>query len=126
MRVGSFGSLHSIRLALTFVRIAVQEMAPEYLRGYGELPDEAVIELRGLCSELEGLLAGLERNLALGEDADLQGRLDRLQQTTREAELRRLLDRVVNEHDLAEFRSPPSISSKSWNPGNSRSRFSGV
>jgi GTP-binding protein EngB required for normal cell division len=101
-----FGSLHSIRVALTFVRIAVQEMAPEYLRGYGNLPDEAVIELRGLCSELEGLLAGLERNLALGEDADLQARLDRLQQTTREAELLRLLDGVVNEHDLAEFRSP--------------------
>ena len=28
-----FGSLHSIRVTLTFVRIAVQEMAPEHLRG---------------------------------------------------------------------------------------------
>ncbi|MBI3278283.1 MAG: dynamin family protein, partial [Acidobacteria bacterium] len=101
-----FGSLHSIRVTLTFVRIAVQEMAPEYLRGYGNLPEEAVGEIRGLCSELEGLLDGLEHNLALGEAADLQARLDRLQRTTRETELLRLLDRIVGENELAEFRSP--------------------
>lgn len=99
-----FGSLHSIRVALAFVRIAVQEMAPEHLRGYGELKDEAVVEVRGLCSELEGLLDGLEHNLALGEAADLQARLDRLQSTTRETDLLRLLDRIVGESDLAEFR----------------------
>jgi aryl-alcohol dehydrogenase-like predicted oxidoreductase/GTP-binding protein EngB required for normal cell division len=101
-----FGSLHSIRVALTFVRIAVQEMAPEHLRGYGELNDEAVAEVRGLCSELEGLLDGLEQNLALGEAADLQARLDHLQRTTRETDLLRLLDRIVSENELAEFRSP--------------------
>lgn len=100
-----FGSLHAIRVALTFVRIAVQEMAPEHLRGYGDLPAEASIEIRGLCSELEGLLDGLERNLALGEAADLQARLDRLQRTTKEAELLRLLDHMVSEHELGEFRS---------------------
>jgi len=40
-----FGSLHSIRLALTFVRMAVQEMAPDCLRGYGDLTEQAVVEL---------------------------------------------------------------------------------
>ena len=100
-----FGSLHSIRVTLTFVRIAVQEMAPEHLRGYGELSDGAASELRGMCTELEGLIDSLERNLALGAAVDLQARLDRLLRTTREADLLRLLDRIIGEDELAEFRS---------------------
>lgn len=101
----ALGSLHSIRVMLTFIRIAVQEMAPEYLRGYGELSDSAAAELRGLCAELGGLMDSLERNLALGEAVDLQARLDRLERTTREADLLRLLDRVIQENELAEFRA---------------------
>ncbi len=101
-----FGSLHSIRVTLTFIRIAVQEMAPEHLRGYGDLSDDATSELRGLCTELEGLIDVLERNLALGAAVDLQARLERLQKTTREAELLRLLDRIITEDELAEFRAP--------------------
>lgn len=100
-----FGSLHSIRVTLSFVRIAVQEMAPEHLRGYGDLSDGASSELRGLCAELEGLIDSLERNLALGAAVDLQARLDRLQRTTREADLLRLLDRIINEGELAEYRA---------------------
>jgi GTP-binding protein EngB required for normal cell division len=101
-----FGALHSIRVTLKFMRIAVQEMAPEHLRGYGDLSGDATSELRGLCTELEGLIDGLERNLALGAAVDLQARLERLQQTTREAELLRLLDRIITEDELAEFRAP--------------------
>jgi GTPase Era involved in 16S rRNA processing len=99
-----FGSLHSIRVNLTFVRIAVQEMGPGYLRGYGAFPEEAAAELRGLCAELEGLIDGLERNLALGDGADLQARLTRLDQTVHEADLLKLLDQVVSDNELAEFR----------------------
>ena len=101
-----FGALRSIRVTLSFVRVSVQEMAPGHLRGYGELSAEASVQLKGLCSELEGILDGLERNLAMGEEADLQGRLDRLQGTTRETELLRLLERITSEQELAEFRPP--------------------
>jgi GTP-binding protein EngB required for normal cell division len=101
-----FGALHSIRVTLTFVRIAVQEMAPDYLRGYGELSEEAAMVIRGLCSELEGLLNSLEQNLALGDAADLQARLARLDRTSRETDLLRLLDQIIGQHELAEFRSP--------------------
>lgn len=101
-----FGSLHSIRVTLTFVRIAVQEMDPAYLRGYGDLSENAASELRGLCTELEGLIDGLERNLALGAAVDLQARLERLQTTTKQADILRLLDRIVTEDELAEFRAP--------------------
>ncbi len=99
-----FGALHSIRVNLTFVRIAVQEMGPGHLRGYGAFPEEAAAELCGLCAELEGMIDGLERNLALGDGADLQARLARLDQTAREADLLKLLDQVVSDNELAEFR----------------------
>ena len=101
-----FSSLHSIRVTLAFVRIAVQEMAPEYLRGYGELPEAAGQELRGLCSELEGLLNGLDRSLALGAQADLAARIGRLDPAIEEKELLRRLDRIATELELAEFRAP--------------------
>ncbi|MCL6545439.1 MAG: dynamin family protein [Bryobacteraceae bacterium] len=101
-----FSALHSVRVTLSFVRIAVQEMAPRYLRGYGALSEQMEAELRGLSAELEAVIAGLERNLALGEAADLQARLERLERTTREAELLRLLDRIVQEESLAEYRAP--------------------
>ncbi len=104
-RGARFGSLHSIRVTLTFIRIAIEEMAPEHLRGYGALPDKVASELRGLGAELEGLIGGLVRILALGAAVDLQARLDRLQRTTKEADLLRLLDRIVNEDELAEFRA---------------------
>lgn len=101
-----FSSLHAIRVTLAFVRIAVQEMAPEYLRGYGELPEAAVQELRGLCSELEGLLNGLDRSLALGAQADLAARIARLDPAIEEKEVLRRLDRIATELELAEFRAP--------------------
>lgn len=41
-------------------------MAPEHLRGYGALSDDATSDLRGLWTELESLIDALERNLVLG------------------------------------------------------------
>jgi GTP-binding protein EngB required for normal cell division len=101
-----FGSLHSIGVTLAFVRIAVQELAPEYLQGYGGLSSATVSELRGVCTELESLINSMERSLSMGEAVDLQARLDRLEQTPGESGLLRLLDRITSEHDLAEFRAP--------------------
>jgi len=100
----SFGSIHSIRVTLTFVRITVQEMAPHYLEGYGELRKSAVPQLQGLCAELEGLLERLGGFLAQGPTADLQTRLERLQQTTGGVELLQLLDRVIADRGLVELR----------------------
>lgn len=99
-----FGSIHSIRVTLTFVRIAVQEMAPRYLEGYGELRESAVPQLQGLCAELEGLLERMGGFLAEGSTADLQARLERLQQTTGGVELLQLLDRIIADRGLVELR----------------------
>lgn len=101
-----FSALHAIRVTLAFVRIAVEEMAPEHLRGYGELPEEAADYLRGLSAELAGLLATIDRTLALGERADIAARIERLDPALPEKQLVAVLDRIVTEHELAEFRMP--------------------
>ena len=100
----SLGSLHSIRVTLTFVRIAVQEMAPEYLRGFGELPESVTPQLRGLCAELEGLLERLGAALADAPAADLEARLRRLPPTAGGLEMLGLVDRIIADHGLVELR----------------------
>ena len=100
----ALGSLHSIRVTLTFVRVAVQEMAPHYLRGYGELAESVAPQLQGLCAELEGLLERLSAALANGPAADLQARLERLQQTAGGLEMLRLMDRIIADRGLVELR----------------------
>ena len=100
----ALGALHSIRVTLTFVRIAVQEMAPHYLRGYGEVAASVAPQLQGLCAELEGLLERLGGALADGPAADLQARLERLQQTAGGLETLRLMDRIIADRGLVELR----------------------
>ena len=100
----ALGSLHSIRVTLTFVRVAVQEMAPHYLRGYGELAESVAPQLQGLCAELEGLLERLGAALADVPAADLQARLERLQQAAGGLDLLRLTDRIVADRGLVELR----------------------
>lgn len=100
----TFGSIHSIRVTLNFVRIAVHEMAPHYLRGYGELRESVVPQLQGLCAELDGLVERLDSSLAQGSAADLQARLERLGQTSGGVELLQLLDRIINDRGLVELR----------------------
>lgn len=51
----AFASLHSLRVTPGFVQISAQEMAPHYLRGYGEVPESVVPQLQGVYAELEGL-----------------------------------------------------------------------
>jgi hypothetical protein len=100
----AFSSVHCIRVNLAFVRVAVQEMAPHYVRGGGEVAASVVPQLQGLCAELEGLVERLDSSLAQGSAADLQGRLERLQQTDGGVELLQLLDRIISARGLVELR----------------------
>jgi GTP-binding protein EngB required for normal cell division len=100
-----FGAIHAIRVTLAFVRIALIEIGPKYMRGCGEVPESAVARLNGLVTELQGLVDKLDAFLAQGLGQDLQGRLDRLQQTTDEVALLQKLGRIVSEHGLVEFRA---------------------
>ena len=99
-------SLHSY---LTFVDIATEELKPEYMRGYGEVPPAAAVELNGIAGELQGLVRQLDQYLMRGSRENLQERLQRLEQTGDEIPILRKLESVISEHGLVEFRSTLSM-----------------
>ncbi len=49
---------------LTFVDIAVEELRPRYMRGYGEISPEAAAELNKIATELQQLMEQFHRYLA--------------------------------------------------------------
>ncbi len=89
----------------TFAQIAVAEMEPQRMRGYGVLSEEDVKAINEVVAELNATLERLIAYWNKGPDADLQARLARLEKTTDQARLLRELERVVTAHGLIEFRS---------------------
>ncbi len=100
-------ALHSILVTLAFVRVAIHEMAPEHLRGYGELDADGEAALRGVTNELESLVTMLEAELRSGAGADLEERLAHAPAGGEIGGMLRTLDQVIREADLHEFR--PSL-----------------
>lgn len=99
-------SLHSY---LTFVDIATEELKPEYMRGYGEIPSVAAVELNGIAGELQGLVRQLDHYLVRGARENLGDRLARLEQAGEEVSLLKKLESVIAEHGMVEFRSTLSM-----------------
>jgi GTP-binding protein EngB required for normal cell division len=99
-------SLHS---HLAFVNIAAEELKPEYMRGYGEIPPAAALELNGIAGELQGLVRQLDQYLIRGARENLGDRLARLEQSGEEISLLKKLESVVAEHGMVEFRSTLSM-----------------
>ncbi|MGB2640874.1 MAG: dynamin family protein [Candidatus Acidiferrum sp.] len=94
----------AVHTSLTVIDIAVEELRPSYMRGYGELPTELATELEGISGELRGLVARVNQYLLQGAGQDLKNRLQRLEQTSSELELLAKIERVVTERGLVEFR----------------------
>ena len=89
---------------LTFIDIAVEELKPHYMRGFGPVPDDAVSELNGVVHELRALVTGMERYLNQELDRDLERRLQRLEGTGFDVVLLRLLEQIATRNGLVEFR----------------------
>jgi GTP-binding protein EngB required for normal cell division len=98
------GSVHSIRVTLAFVDIAFDECRPKRMTGYGELAHAAGTELSGLVDEMQGIISRLNSYLAQGESADLENRLQRLEEAGGDIALVKTLERAINQHGLVEFR----------------------
>ncbi len=98
------GALHSIRVTLGFVDIALEECRPKRMKGYGALPPERWAELDGMVDELQSLVEQLDAYLAQGSAADLAARLEALEQAGVDVALVRTLERIVNRWSLVEFR----------------------
>jgi GTP-binding protein EngB required for normal cell division len=100
----SIDARHSIHVSLTFIEIAVEELYPKYMQGYGLVPESAAVDLNGIAGELLGLVAKLDRYVADDEGEDLKQRLERLEQTGDEMQLLRRIEQVVTDRGLVEFR----------------------
>jgi GTP-binding protein EngB required for normal cell division len=105
----AFGSIHSIRVTLAFVRIAFEECTPGRMRGYGAVPESKVQELNGVVGEMTAAVDKLNQYLAQGLGQDLQPRLERLERTGDEIGLLKRLERIIGEHGLVEFRPALSV-----------------
>jgi hypothetical protein len=99
------GALWAARGHFNFAGIAIAEIAPEHMRGYGLLSDEDARAMDRIVAELNAELNRIRDYLAQGTTADLQARLLRLEQTRDEVRLLRELDRIIAAHGLVEFRN---------------------
>ena len=99
------GALWAARNHTAFAGIAVTEIEPEHMLGYGKLSDEDRQTLDRIVAELNSVLNRLNAYLAQGTDADLQTRLQRLEQTNDEVKLLGELERIITAHGLVEFRA---------------------
>ena len=98
------GAMWAVSGQVTFTQIAVAEMEPQRMRGYGPLSEEDGKRINRAVAELNAALGRLVAYLNKGPDTDLQARLQRLEQTGNEAALLREVERAVTAHGLVEFR----------------------
>jgi len=99
------GALWAARNHTAFADIAVTEIEPEHMLGYGKLSNEDQRMLDRIVAELNSVLNRLNAYLAQGTDVDMQTRLQRLEQTKDEVKLLRELERIITAHGLIEFRA---------------------
>ena len=103
----SIPASRAVHVHLGAIDIAVEELKPKYMRGYGEVPETVATELNGIVGELSGLIQRLDRYLSEGVGEDLKARLNRLDRAGNDLELLRRIEEVVRVRGLVEFR--PSI-----------------
>ena len=103
-----FDSRHSIRVNLQFIEVAIEEIAPERLAGYGKVPGGRVNLLAGGLQEMKGIVRQLDSYLIDRPDTDLSNRLAQLSTSGTLPELLAILAATIDRHGLVEFRAPLS------------------
>jgi GTP-binding protein EngB required for normal cell division len=103
----SIPASRAVHVHLGAIDIAVEELKPKYMRGYGEVPEGVATELNGIVGELSGLIQRLDRYLSEGVGEDLRARLERLDRAGNDLQSLKKIEEVVRVRGLVEFR--PSI-----------------
>jgi GTP-binding protein EngB required for normal cell division len=98
------GSRWAANTALLYAAIAVDELDPDRLRGYGQIPDAGNNRLETINGELHSLITKLQDYLAQDPGADLQVRIERLAKAITDATPIEELSRVITCHGLVEYR----------------------
>jgi len=101
-----FDSTHSIRVTLQFIEVALEEIAPEKLTGYGSVPQSLIAPLAGGIQEVKGIVRQLDSYVSQTFGADLGHRIGQLPQTDGDTDLLKQLGTIVERHNLVEFRAP--------------------
>jgi len=94
----------AVLTTLAFVDIAIEELKPKYMRGYGEVPAELVPLVDGIVDELRSVVQKLRQYLAAGSAGNLQARLARLEQGSEDVESLTAIEQTVTAHGLVEYR----------------------
>jgi hypothetical protein len=67
---------HSIDVGLTFIEIAIAELDPHYMRGYGPVSKEGANDLRSVIAELQSAVKELHRYILQPQSEDLRERAE--------------------------------------------------
>ncbi len=67
---------HAIHVGLTFIEIAIAELAPRYMRGYGAVSEQGATDLNGVIAELQSTVKELHRYVLESSSARLQSSHD--------------------------------------------------
>jgi GTP-binding protein EngB required for normal cell division len=103
----SIPASRAVHVHLGAIDLAVEELKPKYMRGYGEVPEGVATELNGIVGELGGLIQRLDRYLSEGVGEDLKARVERLDRAGNDLQLLKKIEEIVRVRGFVEFR--PSI-----------------
>ena len=95
---------HSIHVNLTFIDIAIAELAPHYMRGYGPVSEEGAADLNGIVAELESVVNELAQCISRPAAGDLRERVEKLAQQGWDVVSVRILAEIIDRQGLTEFR----------------------
>ena len=96
--------VHSIHVNLTFVDIAIAELAPHSMRGYGPVSEEGAADLNGIVSELQSAIKELNRYILQPNAGDLRERVEKLAKDGWEVAGLQTLGEIIERQGLTEFR----------------------
>jgi len=100
---------HAIHVGLTFVEIAIAELAPDYMRGYGPVSESGATDLYGVVAELQSAVKELHRYVLQPHPGDLRERVERLASQGWDVEALQTLADMIDRHGLTEFRPTTSM-----------------
>ncbi len=99
-----FDSTHSLRVTLQFIEIAIEELAPSRLKGYGDPPAALLGLLAGGLQEVKGIVRQMDSYLLQQPGSDLATRLTRLTDRGDLASLLADLVTIIDRYGFVEFR----------------------
>ena len=94
----------SIHVALTFVEIAIAELAPHYLRGYGPVSERGAADLQGIVAELQSAVKEMHRYVLQPRAGELRDRVEKLASHGWDVAALHTLAGMIERHGLIEFR----------------------